>query len=879
NMKVLLNVQISAAISTGVIAAFYDIPVFTWGLSTSSTLSNMDRFPTTAVMSVNSFSLGIAIRRLMLSFEWKEFAFVYSLLDSLQNAVSETDEVRISSISQMWDVSHETVVRTLTNVSARARIIVVCLKEGEGYKRDFILAAKDGGFLNNEYVYIFADTKSRGYVVCKSTTNMIQMKIFAVVPLSGGRERRIWEDIRPQKDGRDEEAKVAFGQTIVVSDHMGAGAVGADYKNFSKLVISRMSDPPFYCIQECKDEKDSAAAAYAGQLHDAFYAYARALNASLQSDPGAHRNGTLLLNNIKMTFQGISGLVQIGDQGDRWPMFYIDGLNSDGVQVLYGTVFVNGSYGKYIPLYNDEKELWWSRGGVRPPSMPICGFTGKQMRELEHDNINRFLGQCLDGPQMLSIWKYCSRGSVNDVIANGSVAMDQVFVFSLLRDIAEGLSFIHHSFLQYHGLLTSKSCLVDDRWLAKISDYGFRKLRAYDRRTPEDLLWTAPEVLRLDCIGSREADIYSFAIISAQLIAKSSPWDIDNQKEDASEIIYIVKKGGPAPSRPLLNNDSEMNPALFRLIRDCWAERPSERPSVDVVKSNLRAMDPNRNGNLMDYVFNMLEQYASTLEGEVEERTRQLVEEQKKSDILLYRMLPRQVADKLKLGQSVEPETFDSVTIFFSDVVSFTNLAAKCTPLQTLVFLLIPTPSYIDLYHLLRWRTGTKMGPPGDVVAVFGCAAIVEADPLETFALQPGPCCYFLFDFKTSSPSGSVVAGVVGLTMPRYCLFGDTVNTASRMESNGKPGKIHLSSDAVHLLDAIGGFDVESRGEVIIKGKGVMETFWLLGRSATHHRPRIEGSSTSLRGEHLEAQDTLNPTPVPHISKHKGIYEVFKEGS
>ncbi|KAK5977596.1 hypothetical protein GCK32_006900, partial [Trichostrongylus colubriformis] len=866
NMKVLLNVQISAAISTGVIAAFYDIPVFTWGLSTSSTLSNMDRFPTTAVMSVNSFSASFT------------------------------------------------------------SVIVVCLKEGEGYKRDFILAAKDGGFLNNEYVYIFADTKSRGYVV----------------PLSGGRERRIWEDIRPQKDGRDEEAKVAFGQTIVVSDHMGAGAVGADYKNFSKLVISRMSDPPFYCIQECKDEKDSAAAAYAGQLHDAFYAYARALNASLQSDPGAHRNGTLLLNNIKMTFQGISGLVQIGDQGDRWPMFYIDGLNSDGVQVLYGTVFVNGSYGKYIPLYNDEKELWWSRGGVRPPSMPICGFTGKQcpanffrdylvwvivagfliliviiaivigicyvihirreetkrlnqmwripfsalepiskkkgehslrslqsgtsststrilienrvetqnfifyryqashlkrllgkmyaihMRELEHDNINRFLGQCLDGPQMLSIWKYCSRGSVNDVIANGSVAMDQVFVFSLLRDIAE-----------YHGLLTSKSCLVDDRWLAKISDYGFRKLRAYDRRTPEDLLWTAPEVLRLDCIGSREADIYSFAIISAQLIAKSSPWDIDNQKEDASEIIYIVKKGGPAPSRPLLNNDSEMNPALFRLIRDCWAERPSERPSVDVVKSNLRAMDPNRNGNLMDYVFNMLEQYASTLEGEVEERTRQLVEEQKKSDILLYRMLPRQVADKLKLGQSVEPETFDSVTIFFSDVVSFTNLAAKCTPLQLILF--------ISKY----------------------CVLI---------------SCYFLLDFKTSSPSGSVVAGVVGLTMPRYCLFGDTVNTASRMESNGKPGKIHLSSDAVHLLDAIGGFDVESSctplgGEVIIKGKGVMETFWLLGRSANHHRPRIEGSSTSLRGEHLEAQDTLNPTPVPYISKHKGIYEVFKEGS
>lgn len=98
----------------------------------------------------------------------------------------------------------------------------------------------------------------------------------------------------------------------------------------------------------------------------------------------------------------------------------------------------------------------------------------------------------------------------------------------------------------------------------------------------------------------------------------------------------------------------------------------------------------------MDHVFSMLELYATSLEEEVEERTKELVEEKKKSDILLYRMLPkyvtnertasmldfRQVAEKLKLGQHVEPESFESVTIFFSDVVSFTTLASRCTPLQ-----------------------------------------------------------------------------------------------------------------------------------------------------------------------------------------------------
>uniref|UniRef100_A0A914Y8R7 Guanylate cyclase n=1 Tax=Panagrolaimus superbus TaxID=310955 RepID=A0A914Y8R7_9BILA len=465
----------------------------------------------------------------------------------------------------------------------------------------------------------------------------------------------------------------------------------------------------------------------------------------------------------------------------------------------------------------------------------------RQMRQIDHANVNKFIGVTVDSPELISVWRFCSRGTVQDIINSSTFQLDGFFMYSLIRDLTEGLAFLHSIFLNCHGYLRSTNCMIDDRWQVKISDYGLKEFRIAEKRESPDLLWTAPEILRSEGNAvSKAGDVYSFAVICSEIVNMKPPYE-PGDHHDPEEIVYLVKKGGRMLCRPPLEPASQdISPALVHLIKDCWNEIPADRPRMETVKTLLKSMNTGKSSNLMDHVFNMLESYAGSLEEEVEERMKELVEEKKKSDLLLYRMLPKQVAEKLKLGQSVEPETFECVTIFFSDVVSFTTLASRCTPLQVVNLLndLYTVFDGIiaehDVYKVetigdgylcvsgLPHRNGNEHGRH---IANMSLGLMKSLDRY-TIPHLPGE----RISLRIGIHTGGVVTGVVGLAMPRFCLFGDSVNTASRMESNGKPNKIHMSEDANRFLTkVVGGYYTQSRGEVIIKGKGVMETYWLIG--------------------------------------------------
>ncbi|KHJ90875.1 adenylate/guanylate cyclase catalytic domain protein [Oesophagostomum dentatum] len=189
----------------------------------------------------------------------------------------------------------------------------------------------------------------------------------------------------------------------------------------------------------------------------------------------------------------------------------------------------------------------------------------------------------------------------------------------------------------------------------------------------------------------------------------------------------------------------------------------------------------------------------------------------------------RQVAERLKLGQSVEPEGFDSVTVLFSDVVKFTILASKCSPFQVVTLL---NDLYGNFDAIIEEHDVYKVESIGDgYLCVSGLPQRNSHQHIKEIVEMSICFMEYVNNFRIPSlprekvqlrigiNSGSCVAGVVGLSMPRYCLFGDTVNTASRMESNGKAGRIHLSKSSQVLLERYygGSYDIESRGEVIIK--------------------------------------------------------------
>ncbi|MCW5806862.1 MAG: HAMP domain-containing protein [Deltaproteobacteria bacterium] len=229
--------------------------------------------------------------------------------------------------------------------------------------------------------------------------------------------------------------------------------------------------------------------------------------------------------------------------------------------------------------------------------------------------------------------------------------------------------------------------------------------------------------------------------------------------------------------------------------------------------------------------------HSENLEELVRLRTKELMAEKATSERLLLNVLPAPIADRLKTGESLIVDRFDSVSVLFADIVGFTSLSQRTSP-EALVTMLNELFSMFD--RLAEQHGLEKIKTIGDAYMVVAGIPQPVADHATAIAhmaldMQAGIEAYaartgMSLSIRIGIHTGSVVAGVIGTKKFIYDLWGDTVNTASRMESSGLPGRIQVS-EATYLL-LRDQFHLEERGPIEVKGKGMMTTY-LLGAQAT----------------------------------------------
>ncbi|ORZ30318.1 adenylate and guanylate cyclase catalytic domain-domain-containing protein [Catenaria anguillulae PL171] len=224
---------------------------------------------------------------------------------------------------------------------------------------------------------------------------------------------------------------------------------------------------------------------------------------------------------------------------------------------------------------------------------------------------------------------------------------------------------------------------------------------------------------------------------------------------------------------------------------------------------------------------------------QMETLIQQLARERSRSSDLIHSMLPPTIAPRLLRGEVVPPESFEDATIMFTEIEGFSEMSNLYSALDMVDLL---DTLYCVFDEIILGYNVYKVETVGDsYVCVAGVpeSAPNQASEIAKLALHFSRAISKIrirsnpdleLKLKVGIHSGPVVAGVVGKKCSRYCLFGDTMNTASRMKSTGAASRVHMSVAVQQRLSATKEpFLMDRRGEVPVKGKGTMETFWLDG--------------------------------------------------
>jgi len=263
------------------------------------------------------------------------------------------------------------------------------------------------------------------------------------------------------------------------------------------------------------------------------------------------------------------------------------------------------------------------------------------------------------------------------------------------------------------------------------------------------------------------------------------------------------------------------------------------------IKNRVRELGADELGILSHEINTML----TSLDTALNKERCNLMAEKERSDELLNNILPRVIANRMRLGELMIAEHFGEVTVLFSDIVGFTKLSARTEPHELVKLLNMIFSEYdviADKYRLEKIKT---IGDAYMVVSGVPLAQIDHARRIALMALEMRDKLLelnhiFQLDIavRIGIATGEVIAGIIGKRKFSYDLWGDTVNIAARMESHGIEGKIQCTEYFYQLLQR--DFVFEPRGSIEVKGKGLMPTYFLI--RSTEQFPTLNNCQNQL---------------------------------
>ncbi|XP_055355146.1 atrial natriuretic peptide receptor 1-like [Paramacrobiotus metropolitanus] len=495
----------------------------------------------------------------------------------------------------------------------------------------------------------------------------------------------------------------------------------------------------------------------------------------------------------------------------------------------------------------------WRRRTVWLTALEVQGranlpLLSQLVPDTTHANVNTLLGIVVLPHRAFLLSDYCKRGSLVTLLE--VMKLDQDFQLAMARDLARGLSYLHGTIGRPHGCLSSDSCFIDDRFTLRIGQFGFTAIG--------HALLPVKDVDAIDCIKalSLPADIYavgqillliihqSASKIPSKLPAKAAGFETD--EEDSESADYDIQR-----RLTLLAN---------RCLHTNVALRPTAKQVLTAI-GRLRVPGQKASSNIVDSIIRRFETYTLTLNEAVLIKTEELQTERKKCDDLLRELLPKSVVDQLRNRESMVAEYYSCVSVFFSDLDGFVAWVSRARPelvIETVTTMFSAFDGAIqemDVHKVETVRDSymvvggiPNLGDNEHVREICRMAIklmkVFESSGLSTnntaISTEDNSAAvhttHLLWEpvalrLRCGVHSGPCAAGVIGMRVPRYCLFGDTVNVAARMNSHGEGGRIHLSQASHDLLlsyDNDRRFLLQERGLLFVKGKGEMRTFWLL---------------------------------------------------